>query len=431
MKSLGARNRVFKFLHAADIHLDSPLRGLVRYDGAPLDLFRTAPRQALANLVDLAIREVAAFVVIAGDLYDGQWRDFNTGIFFAAQMGRLRQHGIRVVVLHGNHDAESQITKSLSLPDNVFVFGNRGAETIDFDDLGVALHGHSYRQRETKDDLVPGYPDPQSGRLNIGVLHTAVDGHPDHAPYAPCALDELKAKGYAYWALGHVHQAKVLSQAPFVVFPGNIQGRNMRETGAKGAMLVTVAESEIVDVEPVHVDVVRWAQVSVDIGGAHKVDSILGRVHDALEQAIRDQAGGRVMAARIALTGRTPAYGQILHDEAHFKAEVRSIAAGFGSDTAWIEKVQIRAEPEIDDADAGDRDDAIGVLQRMLQEAPDDAALADELRSDFAAILAKLPAEIRNDDEPGLISALKNDRIDQLVREMGPGLMARLLSEAL
>ena len=267
---------MFRFLHAADIHLDSPLCGLPLYPGATVDSLSSPTREAFSNLVDRAIQKKVAFVIIAGDLYDGNWKDFNTGIFFAAAMGRLREAGIRVVLLRGNHDAESQITRTLTLPDNVHSFSAEKAETIRFDDLRVALHGHSYQHRETVGNLVHGYPAPEPGLLNIGVLHTALQGHPDHARYAPCSLDELKSKGYAYWALGHVHERKVLNEDPHIVFPGNLQGRNIRETGAKGAVLVSSEDGLITDVKWVDCNVVRWARVKVDATGVSRPHQDIG-----------------------------------------------------------------------------------------------------------------------------------------------------------
>ena len=129
-----------KFVHAADIHLDSPLRGLERYPDAPVEEARNATRQAFENLVELAIGEDVAFVLLAGDLYDGDWRDYNTGLFFVGQMNRLRRAGIQVHLVSGNHDAASQITKHLRLPDNVVHYDHRRPETYVRGDLGVAIH---------------------------------------------------------------------------------------------------------------------------------------------------------------------------------------------------------------------------------------------------------------------------------------------------
>nr|WP_291920186.1 DNA repair exonuclease [Maricaulis sp.] len=227
----------FRFFHAADIHLDSPLRGLAGQEGNAVARVRSATREAFDLLVGRAVEERVDFLVLAGDLYDGDWRDYKTGLFFAKQMGRLKKEGIPVYLLHGNHDAESQITRRLELPDNVHVFGARMPETFALEELKVALHGQSFRQRDITENLVPDYPAPISGNFNIGVLHTGLGGMGGHENYAPCAMEDLVNKGYNYWALGHVHKASVLHVKPHVVFPGNLQGRHARETGAKGASL--------------------------------------------------------------------------------------------------------------------------------------------------------------------------------------------------
>ena len=169
-----------RFLHAADIHLDSPLKGLAKHDGSAAESIRTATRAALDQLVGLAIDEQVSFLIIAGDLYDGDWRDYRTGLFFASQMGRLYGAGIPVYLLHGNHDARSQITRRLTLPGNVHVFGSRKPQSFEIDGLNVFLHGQSFRQRDVTDNLALNYPKPVPGAFNIGVLHTGLGGMGGH-----------------------------------------------------------------------------------------------------------------------------------------------------------------------------------------------------------------------------------------------------------
>ena len=229
-----------KFLHAADIHLDSALHGLERYEGAPVEEIRSATRRAFDNLIELAIDEEVAFVLLAGDLYDGDWKDYNTGLYFVERMRRLHDAGIRVFIVAGNHDAASQITKHLRLPDNVTLFSTRQPERVVLEDLDVAIHGQGFATRAVTDDLSQAYPQGDPQRFNIGLLHTCLDGKPGHEPYAPCSIAGLRSKGYQYWALGHVHKREEVSQDPWIVFPGNIQGRHIRESGPKGCTLVTV-----------------------------------------------------------------------------------------------------------------------------------------------------------------------------------------------
>src|SRR5208337_4853045 len=158
---------MFKFIHAADIHLDSPLRGLSRYESAPVESIRDACRRAFKNLVDLAIAEKVAFVLLAGDLYDGDWKDYSTGIFLSQQMGRLHQHNILVFAVAGNHDAANRMTRALDTPPNMKMLSTRRAETIKLDDLGVAIHGRSFGSQHVNENLVATFDTAEKGMFNI------------------------------------------------------------------------------------------------------------------------------------------------------------------------------------------------------------------------------------------------------------------------
>lgn len=412
-----------RFLHAADIHLDSPLTGLAAYPGAPVELLRTATRTAFVNLVDLAIERQVHFVVIAGDIYDGTWRDFNTGLFFVQQMARLATAGIRVVLLHGNHDAESELTKKLRLPDGVTSFGARRPETVRFDDLRVALHGQSFATPAVTDNLVRGYPEPVEGWFNIGVLHTAIEGDGEHATYAPCTLSDLRAKGYQYWALGHVHRHSVLSEEPFIVFPGNLQGRHVRETGAKGAVLVHVEDQAVRSIERVFVDVLRWEHLRIDTTGQESLGAITSQVQKALATAL-DEAEGRPLAARVTLTGRSPLHGEMFGDEAGLRAEIQATANGFGDGCVWIEKLRLETQPALDEAALTARKDAVAELAAMLAEAANDPELVADLGRELEEVLAKLPAELRSSEAPEL-RALRDGKLESLVRELAPSVLAQ------
>lgn len=280
-----------KLVHAADIHLDSPLRGLDRYDGAPSADLRVATRRAFVNLVDHCLEERVDALLLAGDVYDGDWQDFNTGLFFVKQLARLREAGIRVWAVLGNHDAASVITRRLKLPENVTLLSHDAPQTSVDERLGLAVHGQSFAKRDVGEDLAAAYPRALPGLLNVGLLHTALAGRPEHAPYAPTTSDRLASKGYAYWALGHVHRAEVVSRDPWIVFPGNLQGRSVRETGEKGFVVVTAEGTEVRSVEPVAADVARWHDLSVDVSPARNPDDAATLVQRALEAAAGASAG--------------------------------------------------------------------------------------------------------------------------------------------
>ena len=414
---------MFKFIHAADIHLDSPLRGLERYEGAPVNEIRGATRGAFENLVDLAIEEEVAFVLLAGDLYDGDWKDYNTGLFFTHQMDRLQEASIKAFVIAGNHDAASQITKHLRLPDNVTVFSTSKPQAIILDALGVAIYGQGFANRAVTDDLSLAYPQGDPQLFNIGLLHTCLDGKPGHEPYAPCTIDGLRSKGYQYWALGHVHRREEVSRDPWIVFPGNTQGRHIRETGPKGCTLVTVDNGEIFEVTHRDLDVLRWSLCEVDVTDSETVDDVYEQVRVALQQAL-DSTEGRPVAARLVLHGTCPAHTHIHAEIEHWTQEYRALASGLGGAGIWLEKMSLKTQPSISVDSILARDDALGGLLRGIQDMElDDNALA-EIANEVSALRQKLPAEILSGEDrydptdPQQLKAVLEDIKELLVNRL-------------
>jgi DNA repair exonuclease SbcCD nuclease subunit len=389
----------FSFVHAADLHLDSPLRGLQQYEGAPLAELRGATRRALENLVQLCLDEQVAFLLLAGDLFDGDWKDYGTGLFFVKQMKRLKDGGVRVFVVRGNHDAQSKMSKQLRLPDNVHLFGTRSAETVHLEDLGVAIHGQSYAHRDTQANLSAGYAPPVAGALNIGLLHTSLDGREEHANYAPCTKDGLLSKGYDYWALGHVHKREVVTEDPWIVFPGNLQGRHARELGPKGASLVTVVDQTITAVEHRTLDVVRWVSCEVDVTDAGDGEAVLDRVEEALAAELSKHED-RLIAARVTIKGRTEAHKELLRAPSHYQQEVRARAIEVGDDALWIEKVRLKTTAAFDVAALRDGDGPYAELLRATAELAADEKAVAALAASLSPLATKVDAVSLGKDEP-------------------------------
>ena len=388
-----------RFLHAADIHLDSPLHGLERYEGAPVEEIRSATRRAFDNLIDLAIEEEVVFVLLVGDLYDGDWKDYNTGLYFVERMGKLREAGIRVFIVAGNHDAASQITKHLRLPDNVSLFSTSKPERIVLEELNVAIYGQGYATRAVTEDLSKAYPQGDPQLFNIGLLHTCLDGKPGHEPYAPCSVDGLRSKGYQYWALGHVHKREEVSQDPWIVFPGNIQGRHIREIGPKGCTLVTVENGEVAEVEHRDLDVMRWNLCELDVSASESVDDIYEQVREGLQSAL-DRAEGRPVAVRMALQGACSAHSILHVDRERWIQEYRALATGLGGAGIWLEKISINTTPSVSVDEVLERDDALSGLLRAIRDVELDASALDDLADEISSLRQKLPAELLGGDDP-------------------------------
>jgi len=381
-----------RFIHAADIHLDSPLVGLRRYPGAPADEVRSATRRAFENLVAYALETEVDLLLIAGDLYDGDWRDYNTGLFLVAQLSRLAREGVRTVMISGNHDAASRITRSLRLPPGVTLLSSRHPESIFLEQLGLAVHGQGYESQAVTCDLSATYPDPRPGFFNIGLLHTSADGREGHEAYAPCSLPALCAHGYDYWALGHVHRREVLAQQPWVLFPGNLQGRHIRESGDKGATVVTVEDGRVTAVKHEALDVLRWATLPVSAQEVSRAGDLIERV-TAAASAAAERADGRILALRVLLQGASPAHAELSADGDHWVNEMRSALLAAGVE-AWLEQVRFDTTAPLADA-ALTPGHPLHEVVASLVTACDDEDLLVQVTTELSELFSRLPFEYR------------------------------------
>ena len=342
-------------------------------------------------------------------------------------------HRVPVYLLYGNHDADSEMTRGLELPDNVYVFSSRKAETFRIEHKKVALHGRSFRVAATTENLLPSYPEPVAGWLNIGVLHTALEGNAEHARYAPCSVAELQAKGYQYWALGHVHEHWVQRGDVTIAYPGNLQGRHIREPGARGALLVTAEEGAVTAVERLEVDVLQWHTLEIDVSAAPDLRSAVCRVGQAMEQLLESTPTDLPLAVRVVFKGCCAVHAQLIADEGQLRQEVIAQAVALNADRIWVEKVRVTtqalgaAPPSSDDETQG----AMAELETLALSAQDDPDFIRSLQADWQALLEKLPHEVLQ-AAPDL-SALRQDPLAQVperIRQAAPMLMARVGQDA-
>ena len=373
----------FTFLHCADLHLGSPLLGLSLKDEAIARRFAQASRDAFSDLVTAAIAERVAFVLIAGDVYDGEWKDTAIGLFFARELSRLNRAEIPVFIIHGNHDAKNVVTSAIPLPDNVTTFPVKRAKTQKLEALRVAIHGRSFLEREETENWAPTYPEALAGYFNIGMLHTSCDGKPGHASYAPCTTQDLVAKGYDYWALGHVHQFEVLHENPHIVYPGNLQGRSIRECGPKGAVFVDVQDGRVRDLRRVITDQARWAEVVLDASGHEDREALLRAVSQAF-RPVAGEAAGRLVAARLRLTGATALHRSMLADHNGFAVDALA-AAQQNAEDIWIEKLRLDTRDLVETSG----EDLAGVDLDALLAGGDAEALLRRLSEDVETLRSK------------------------------------------
>lgn len=356
-----------KFIHCADVHLDTPLQGLAQYSGAPVHEIRNATRRAFEKVLDAAISERVDFMVIAGDLYDVGLKSFESALFFNQQMVRLKDAGIDVYLLYGNHDAASKLIKQLRPPSNVHIFKTSEPQTFRIEPLKVALHGQGFATPEITEDLAASYPPGVPHWFNIGVLHTNLAGAAEHANYAPCSLETLKNKGYQYWALGHIHNREILCTDPYVVYPGNIQGRHGKEQGEKSCELVTVSDAGAISLQTISTSVVPWIEIEIDASAYQSVDD----VYEALRSRFRSlvsEGNDRVTALRVRITGSSEAHAELSRNPDEVRNQTMSLASEYGNGLLWVERVTVATQRRVDRAALLKRDDPIGEVARIVAE---------------------------------------------------------------
>ena len=418
-----------RFVHAADLHLDSPFRG-IRNDAPPqvADALARATFDAYQNIIDMCLRDQVDALLVAGDIYDGADRSLRAQLRFVQGLGQLDAAGIRSFICHGNHDPLDGWEARLDLPEGCVRFGPEvaGFPVFPGEPQRAMVYGVSYPTREVRENLTPLFTGAASGTgFSIGLLHANVGGNRNHDSYAPCSVADLVETGLDYWALGHVHTRQVLRERnPVIVYPGNSQGRHPNEQGARGVYLVEVDDHGTVRPEFRAVDVVRWEMLSLDIGALETEQDLIDAATSLAEGAL-DTAEGRHVVARLVLTGRGH-----LHRWLHSGDTASAIREQINDHCAnrapwlWCEGVQLDTASPVDRDLVTLREDFVGDLARLAG----DMRESDEAMAEFRELLQPLYSrrEVReflrdfvpSDDEMrDLLAAAEEECLAELVPE--------------
>lgn len=382
------------FVHAADIHLDSPMEGLTA-DAHQAPAVARAAREAtfavLERIVQTCIEVNADFLLLAGDVYDREYRSARAQLHLHGALAKLAEHDVRTFMVHGNHDPASGSLGALDWPDKVVEFGSEEVETREFqtaDGDAVTVSGISYRAADERRKLHRLFKQPESSAYHIAMLHCSLASHQGRQSYCECKLADLTERGFDYWALGHVHTRAVLSeQPPCVVYPGNPQGREIRESGPRGCMIVRAdAAGRDTRIEFRALDVVRWERDDVSLDGVETLDQAERRLFQQCEQ-LRAAADDRPVICRLRLTGRTPLFHQLskpetLRDLTERAREQLTHDEAF----VWVEKLETAVRPPVDLDERAREEDLLGEVLRY--------ACSLEDAGEHAQVLSRACAEL-------------------------------------
>lgn len=280
------------FIHAADLHLDSPMVGLKHLPDHILKRIRESTFLAFQKLTKAAIEKEVDFIILAGDLFDGEDRSLKAQSKLRKEMTKLNEKNIPIYVIHGNHDHLGGSWVHLDMPTNVHTFSSeveiktiqtKSGET-------VQLYGFSYPKRHVYEKKINDYYKMGDADFHIGILHGNVSGQSEHGNYAPFYIKDLLEKQFDYWALGHIHKRSVLYQNPPIIYPGNIQGRNKKETGTKGCYYVSLSEFKA-NMEFIETSDIVWEEAEIDAAGAQNFQDIFHLCQSTLNHYRKNYAG--------------------------------------------------------------------------------------------------------------------------------------------
>lgn len=412
----------FRFLHTADLHLDSPLKALALRDPDLARELGVASRSSFSRIIDLCIEEDVAFLLIAGDLWDGTHSSTKTPRFLKQELLRLEQAGIECFLIRGNHDAMAKKTAELELPANTRLFDHKPA-TVQLERAGhrIAIHGHSFREAHVQESAISRYPAPVAGAFNIGMMHTSLNGSAAHDPYAPCSVSALEAQGYDYWALGHIHLRQVHGSQGNIVMPGIPQGRDIGEAGPKSVTLVEVGDDHAIQLHSRNVASLRFERLAIDCNGAEDWPTLIAKLESALQDAASRPREEAHLVLRPVLTGQSAMAWRAARDQDVLFEEAQSFASVLA---IWIDKLELRLQPDSAQSPAGL---APELLALMRQDSRQDPQLQRQLSEELALLKADLPPELRDsfgadpDEEVNLVNDLMKEGMEALLAHLHAG----------
>ena len=412
----------FRFIHCSDLHIDSPFKGFSAIHPEWALRLREAPLQSFLNIVDLAVREQVDAVIIAGDVFDGEDKSLQAQFKFRRGLQTLSDHGIPAFIAHGNHDPLNTWSTTLQWPEGVTVFPGSGVQSVPIVKEGQTLahiYGTSFPERDVFDNLTLQFERQQDSGFAVAVLHANVGGHPDHDPYAPCAVDDLVARGMDYWALGHIHTARGDAGRP----SGDrvlrqFAGPALQGIRSRGCCLVTLNEGALPDVRFVATDTVRFIESAVDVSSCASLDAVVEEIVRQC-QTLLDQAEGRSLVVRQTLIGRTEVH-TLLRKGGTLESLREEVLQGFSDRESglWLEfRLQTRGAYDIDALKQGK--DFIADLIALYDDRTAPGTLP-ESRESLKALFRSweggyLLSELTDDELREILFQARNLTLDMLV----------------
>ena len=356
-----------RFIHAADSHLDSPFKGMTELPMDQLTNLRASTFTAFERLIEHALQSIPDFVLIVGDIYDGENRSLRAQLKFQEGMEKLNAAAIPVVISYGNHDHLGGRWTRFDLPSNVHIFQEDvGEKQLNIRGQDVSIYGFSYKERHIREAMIEHFPMADNhDAIHIGMLHGSLAGDESHAVYAPFRKEELLAKHYNYWALGHIHLRQHLHEEPPIVYPGNLQGRHRNESGIKGFYEVELSnEGESLKFIPASALV--FERITISCVGIRHANEWLEACVEALDSFRAERGAGIVELTMVDVDKETAfLFSQSTNEE---WLEVLREVVGEGEPFIWVQMILLTPEREPGAVSGALQQTVLGVIDGWSEE---------------------------------------------------------------
>ncbi len=414
----------FSFIHAADLHLDSPFSSLAKENADIASVMRSASFTSFENIIELCISKNVDFFLVAGDVYDGEERSLRAQVRFRDGLKKLSDAGIESFIVHGNHDPLMSWSATLEWPDRVYIFGDHisSIKVIKDKDPLAVIQGISHHKKNETGNLSLMFNRTDRELFHIGLLHATLGSNTGHEPYAPCSIEDLKKSGMDYWALGHVHERKIVSAAdPAVVYPGNSQGRSIRETEEKGCYLVTVDDQYQISTEFISACAVKWVKDEADVSGISTEQELINFLEQRCLKLSENELSKPVIV-RFELTGAGPMSKTLMNTAA--VDDLLEIARDAGvscSPFVWVEKISVKTSPELDINTLIEQEDFTGELLRLSEELLSSDNLEQFIKEELSLLYeesraGKFVALPDKEEAVSLLKAARNICLESLLK---------------
>lgn len=256
-----------KFVHIADVHLDTPFKTIS--DRADIGIERRLEqREALKKVTNYIKENNIEYLFISGDLYDQEYIR-ETSISFLNDLFKQIPN-TNIYIAPGNHDPylKNSFYATYAWNNNVKIFTNV-VEKVEKDDVNI--YGYGFNSFEMNDNQLENINIENKDKINILITH----GDLNESKYNPIKLNELKEKGFDYVALGHIHKRDDKTN---IVYPGSLISLGFDELGEHGMVAGEINNKEL-NKKFIKIDEREFVEYELDVSNILSEEELIEKIN--------------------------------------------------------------------------------------------------------------------------------------------------------